>query len=103
MPLWTQRLAMADSSPSAADGSADAAATVDDDAAPATNADIGALRREVEEKFLLLKEIVPLGLRDVVYPSGSLLWTSAATQPITCDDGNDANWIVLLEHPANMP
>ena len=58
MPLWVQVGAMADSSPSSTDGTADAEADDRDSGVPAAGADGGAdadsvdaLRREVEEKY----------------------------------------------------
>jgi hypothetical protein len=60
MPLWVQLATMADSSPSSTDGTADAddatdADGTDRDVAPgaddAAEADVDALRREVEEKY----------------------------------------------------
>jgi hypothetical protein len=58
MPLWAKVGAMADSSPSSTDGTADAEADDRDSGAPATGVDGGAdadsvdaLRREVEEKY----------------------------------------------------
>jgi hypothetical protein len=55
MPLWVQLGTMAEPSPSSTDGSDDAPATSPDDEAtdvPAeTDADVEALRREVEEKY----------------------------------------------------